>query len=60
MDDITLVYRLREEGHDLPVVLVRSNRVTVDLPGVVLLAMPFDHVVDAVRQGAEGGAPSPG
>jgi len=52
MDGITLIHRLREGGHEVPVVLVSADDVTVNLPGVVLIAKPFDldRIAIAVRQ----------
>ena len=53
MDGITLIHRLRDDGHDVPVVLVSANDVTVNLPGVVLIAKPFDldDIATAVERG---------
>jgi two-component system OmpR family response regulator len=53
VDGITLVHRLREGGHDVPVVLISSNDVALELPGVFLIGKPFDLdlIAGAVRQG---------
>ncbi len=56
LDGISLVHRIREGGHDVPVILVSSNDTTVDLPGVLLIAKPFDidDIVGAVRKSVAG------
>ena len=53
---LALVQRLRAGGHGVPVVLVASSDVAVDLPGVVLVVAPFDldRIAAAVGQRAAG------
>jgi len=56
IDGITLVHRIREGGYDVPVILISAEVAPVNLPGVVLIAKPFDldAIMDAVEQSLAG------